>query len=762
MITQTALALLLLPGQSTWQPQGPAPISGGQVENVVGSPVAGAVNALAPHPENPDVLFIGSVNGGIWRTTSATALVPQWEPLTDDQPSQSIGSIRFDPTDATRQTLVASIARTSAFNTEGGSRSGALRTTDGGDTWVLLDGLAGRNLVAVEASGDVLLAASDGGDSGTCEDLGLFRSVDAGLSWEVVDNGLPVAVIEALGRDPVDPDVLYAAVLLASLCQPEGQNGLYRSEDFGQSWVKVSPPAAVSAIDTLLEDVPGSHAELAVGRAGNVFAALVPGSTRRLEGVFFSGDGGDTWLTLDLPGSFEPSFRGVNPGRQGFIHLSLAADPQSANIVYVGGDRQPQNDAGEFPNSIGATDFSGRLFRGDVSQPAGFQWTALTHAGTFAGSSPHADSREMAFDAAGSLLQVDDGGVYRQSAPRGFFGDWFSLNGNLQITETHDGALDVLANVALGGNQDNGSTQQVMAGQLEWETVNAGDGGDVAVAVMGPESIRFHSFAFFGRPTRSVYLADNSLQSRTELALAPVSKSPELVGQFNTPVAVNRDDPMRLLIGAENGLFESVDQGDTIRQLVADVVPTGLLGNPLIFGAPGAADLIYAAGCNGPCGASQLGQVWLRRPGDEEFQSIYTGQDAGGITAIAAGPDAEKVFVMERSRIIELRSFGDIAFDVSGDLASLDPGRFRSLLWVAGDADAALLAGTDRGVYVAFESGGFEAWSRVGAGIPQSPVFDLDVDPARDRVLASTMGRGSYSLDGLLQRLPRIFASGFE
>ncbi len=732
------------------------------MENVAGSPVAGAVNTLAPHPEDPDILFIGSVNGGIWRTTTATALVPQWEPLTDDQPSMSIGAIRFDPTDMTRQTLVASFARTSAFNTEGGSRSGALRTTDGGDTWSLLSGLAGRNLVAIEASGDVLLAASDGGDSGTCEDLGLFRSVDAGLSWEVVDNGLPVAVVEALARDPVDPDVLYAAVLLAALCQPDGQNGLYRSDDFGESWVKVSPPAAVSAIDTLLEDVPGSHAELAVGRKGNVFAALVPGSTRRLEGVFFSDDGGDTWLPLDLPGSFEPDFRGVNPGRQGFIHLSLAADPQSPNLVYVGGDRQPQTDAGGFPNSIGAVDFSGRLFRGDADQPAGFQWTALTHAGTFGGSSPHADSREMAFDAAGSLLEVDDGGVYRQSAPQGFFGDWFSVNGNLQITETHDGVLDTLANVALGGNQDNGSTQQVAAGQLEWETVNTGDGGDVVVVDLGNESVRYHSFSFFGRPTRSVYLADNSLQSQTELALVPVSKSPELTGQFNTPLAVNRADPMALLIGAENGLFESLDQGDTVRQLTADVVPTGFQGNPLIFGALGAPGLIYAAGCSVPCGASQIGQLWLRRHGEQDFTSIYTGQDAGGLTAIAAGPDAGTVFVMERSRIVELRAFGEFAFDVSGDLASLDPGRFRSLLWVGGDADAALLAGTDRGVFVAFASGDFDTWSRVGDGLPQTLVFDLDVDAARDRVLASTLGRGSFSLNGLLQRLPRIFANGFE
>ncbi len=69
-------------------------------------------------------------------------------------------------------------------------------------------------------------------------------------------------------------------------------------------------------------------------------------------------------------------------GGQGAIHFSIVADPTNANIVYVGGDRQPRtnNDTGGFPNSIGANDFTGRLFRGDASQPTGSQWVHLTHA----------------------------------------------------------------------------------------------------------------------------------------------------------------------------------------------------------------------------------------------------------------------------------------------------------------------------------------------------------------------------------------------
>ena len=51
------------------------------------------------------------------------------------------------------------------------------------------------------------------------------------------------------------------------------------------------------------------------------------------------------------------------PGGQGARHFSIVADPDDANIVYVGGDRQNF----PFPNFIGANDFTGRLFRGDTT-----------------------------------------------------------------------------------------------------------------------------------------------------------------------------------------------------------------------------------------------------------------------------------------------------------------------------------------------------------------------------------------------------------
>jgi hypothetical protein len=55
-------------------------------------------------------MFIGGVNGGIWRTTNGGAT---WTPLTDNQGSLSIASLALDPSDPTGKTLIAGVGITS-------------------------------------------------------------------------------------------------------------------------------------------------------------------------------------------------------------------------------------------------------------------------------------------------------------------------------------------------------------------------------------------------------------------------------------------------------------------------------------------------------------------------------------------------------------------------------------------------------------------------------------------------------------------------
>src|SRR5438067_952866 len=81
---------------STWVEQGPGPILGGLVEGL--PTVTGAVEAIATDSHNADVVFVGAVNGGVWKTTNATAASPNWIPLTDFQlPGISINSLAISP-----------------------------------------------------------------------------------------------------------------------------------------------------------------------------------------------------------------------------------------------------------------------------------------------------------------------------------------------------------------------------------------------------------------------------------------------------------------------------------------------------------------------------------------------------------------------------------------------------------------------------------------------------------------------------------------
>src|SRR5207245_2750207 len=67
---------------------------------IAGGPVSGAIEVVAVHPNQPGTVFVGSVNGGIWRTSNATpGTTPTWTPLTDQFPSLSIGAIAFAPAD---------------------------------------------------------------------------------------------------------------------------------------------------------------------------------------------------------------------------------------------------------------------------------------------------------------------------------------------------------------------------------------------------------------------------------------------------------------------------------------------------------------------------------------------------------------------------------------------------------------------------------------------------------------------------------------
>ncbi|MCA9151221.1 MAG: hypothetical protein KDA92_18045, partial [Planctomycetales bacterium] len=512
---------------TTFQPMGPAPIIHGQIEKVTpDNEVSGALHTVVAHPTNANILYAGSVNGGVWKTTNAQATSPHWVPLTDSLPSQSVTAMSMDPTNPNR--LVVGMGNASSFGL-GGALTGLILTENGGATWKQIKDplLVGKNISGLAINGDLIIASAGGGFffSDQTPDGGLFRSTDGGDTWESIelvardtnfpDEAIPFATFD-LVADPSDPLRYYAAV---------GGLGVFRTEDGGENWTNVT--AGDAQIDAIFQfavnnGLDQNNMEMAVASNGRVYLAVIVANQPVYLG--YSDDG--AWTQTDLPMTVEATgIAGLSPrqkaGGQGFIHFSIAADPTDPYTFYVAGDRQDGDMSFDSGNSIGAHNFSARIFRGNTRKAAvgnilnvnaatfvfnGYspQWDHMTHSnqvpempngGTRRGSAPHADSREMVFDAAGNLIEVDDGGIYKRTSPRTNQGDWYSINGDLQVTEIHDIAYDTVSNVLVSGTQDNGSIQQLTAGSMVWEQISTerqsisfivtsranGDGGDVAV-----------------------------------------------------------------------------------------------------------------------------------------------------------------------------------------------------------------------------------------------------------------------------------------
>jgi hypothetical protein len=713
--------------------QGPGPSQNGQLEGIPNRPVTGAINGLAPHPTNPDILYLGAVNGGVWRTTNATAAEPVWTPLTDAQSALNIGrdALQFDPTDATGNTLVAGSGRSSSFGSNGGARIGMLRTTDGGATWTVLTGggvLTGKNATGVAARGATLLMSVNN-NNGVVDvnNIGIYRSPDTGATFTRVSGtgGLPLGRTFDLAADPSSLVTLYTSV------RDSAANGVYKSTDTGATWARVSTPA----MDTLVGGA--GNVKISVGAANNVYAAICTGS---LQGIFRSGDGGGSWASLDLP---VPT---IHPGGQAGTHLSLVASRANPNVVFIGGDRQNT----PFPNDVGANDFSGRLFRIDASLAPGSQAQHLTHSnalgapggGTANNSAPHADSRVMVVDANGEVIEGDDGGVYRRTIPANNTGIWRSLIGNLVSTEFHGIAFDSNTDTVFGGAQDNGTPQQVAPGNQVWSSISTADGGDVGIddASTAGQSVRYSSFQTLQQFRRRTYDSAGTLLS-TQSPTLTVTAGPPFGAQFVTPVKVNERVGARLILGGSNGAYESFNRGDTIAQLSTGIVNRNAIlygGRRLGVDNP---DVLYVGS-----GAQVLVRTVAAGP---LAASAYPG---GTVTGLALNPeDWQEAYAIDAASVFRTTDAGASWTNVTHNLQTFAPGLLRSAAFILA-GPGAVMVGTDRGVYALKLDG--TVWDVLGTGLPNAPVFELDYDIARDKLMAGLLGRGAWVLTPLAPDVP--------
>lgn len=754
---------LLAFGSPIWVEQGPGPITGGQTEGLTSQndPVTGAINAIAAHPTNPDIAVVAAINGGIWRTTNATSPNPTWTAVNDQLPSLAISDIAYSPVNS--NVLYAATGSFSSGGSDGGLPAGVLKSSDGGITWAkvggsVLDGIHIRSVVPTSLNGgQVVLVA---GAIGTA---GVYRSVDGGASFSRISgngaSGLPgnLAAVD-LVADPGNPNRFYAAIGISSVGQ-----GIYRSTDGGVTWVNVS--AGITGLGgAAVRMRMAVHNNSAAG-TNALYVGVIAGANGQLTGVFRSADQGNSWTAMDVPTTNEggvttgivprlksPDIVPESAGGQGAIHFSILADRTNPNVVYLGGDRQPgPGDPGAtFPNSIGARNYSGRHFRVDASRPRGSQATPM-NANFANGTSPHADSRDMEFDANGNILEGDDGGIYRLSTPGNTTTQrWSSVIGNMRVTEFYGVAYDPVNNTVLGGTQDVGTPRQSIPGDFTWPEVTQGDGGitQVDTTTIPGSAIHYTSFQRFGAFQRSVINSSSTVVSTTFVGLVVNGRAgltltqTDFNVQFIQPYVLNAVTPARMLIGTAD-LYESFNQGDTLNFLggFANAFVRGMAYGGRRGGVPNP-DVIYA-------GFGATLKVRTTLTGPLATMSAYRG---GAIEDIVLNPDDwQEAYIADTVGRVYRTTDGGASFtDVTANLGTLvtDIRSIEIYGNTSSIGDEVIVVGGLGGVFAASVANlpYSTPWVEFGTSFPNVLVTDVRYDLTDNLLLAGTFGRGAWTV----------------
>src|SRR5215211_1333124 len=190
-------------------------------------------------PSQPNLFYIGVVNGGVWKTTDYGRT---WDPIFDAQGTGSVGAITVAPSDP-NTVYVGSGEGLQRPDLSVGD--GIYKSTDAGHTWTHLGLRDGQQIpqVAVDPrDANRLLVAVAGHPYGPNEERGIFRSTDGGQTFEkVLYKDENVGGADVL-FDPRQPDIAYAALWEARQGPWENAawngtgGGIFKSIDNGKTW----------------------------------------------------------------------------------------------------------------------------------------------------------------------------------------------------------------------------------------------------------------------------------------------------------------------------------------------------------------------------------------------------------------------------------------------------------------------------------------------------------------------------------------------
>jgi len=657
--------------------------------------IGGRITAVAADPTNPDIVYFGAADGGVFKSTDGGS---SWEPIFDEVGVMSIGAIAVDPTDPDKIYVGTGEANSSGDSFDG---EGIFLSEDGGQTWTCL-GLqetAHINRIVINPlNPEVIYVAAMGKLFSTNPERGLYRSTDGGETWEKVLYVNDTTGCIDVAINPIHPETVYAAMWQRirgpdyRISGGEG-SGLWRSTDGGETWTE------------LTDGLPQGDA---VGRIGLALSPSNPGVIYAIYanhpgyfiGLYKSTDGGDTWTRTndeDLSDLFSS---------YGWYFGNVRVDPQNPDVVYAMG-------LGLYKSTNG----------GESWYEADF--------------GIHVDQHDLWIDPndPNHLYIGNDGGFY--TSHNG--GSSWTKSYDLPITQFYDITVDYQNPWRVyGGTQDNGTVRTPTGSLNDWEIIYGGDGFHCIVDYTNPNVI-FAEYQYGG--------LGKSTDGGNTFDYATYGIDPDDRRNWDTPVIMDPTDHNVLYYGTYR-VYKTTNLAEYWTPVSGDLTNGPGSGN-LYYGtitvieiSPVDNSIVYAG--------TDDGNLWVSKDGCSTWTDIGGELPDRYVTDIKADPlDAGRVYVsFSGYDLDEHTPYIFVSTDTGAtwsDITDNLPQAPVNAIEIDPDNPDLVFVGTDFGVYYSSRGGG--NWTALPDGMPMSVVMDMVFHEPTHTLLAGTHGRSIYKLD---------------
>ncbi|WP_369994214.1 WD40/YVTN/BNR-like repeat-containing protein [Winogradskyella sp.] len=689
--------------------------------------MSGRVTAIDVVLNNPDVMYVGTASGGLWKSTSGGI---KWDPIFDDEVTASIGAVEIQQSNPS--VIWVGTGEGNPRNSLNGGY-GVYKSLDGGKSWMAM-GLENtrhiHRIIVDPTNPDVVYVGAIGSPWGEHPERGVFKTTDGGKTWNKILFTNNKTGVADLVMDPSNPNKLIAA-MWEHKREPwffnsggEG-SGLHITHDGGETWKKIT------------EDDGFPKGEL--GRIGvaiapskpNIIYALVEAKKNAL---YKSEDGGFNWKKINDKNDI---------GNRPFYYSEIYVDPQNENRVY----------------SV--------FTYVNVSEDGGKNFEQLMPAyGVDNGIHPDHHAWWIHPEDGSFMIDGNDGGMNITKDG----GKTWRFIGNLPVAQFYHINVDnEFPYNVYGGMQDNGSWRgpaYVWRAQgirnSYWQEISFGDGFDV---VPDRDDSRYG-----WSMSQQGYVSRYDWQTGNNYGVRPTHPDPEVQLRFNWNSAINIDpfDNSTIYFGSQF-VHKSTDKGETWEVISPDLTTN----DPEKQKQSESGGLTMDA-----TGAENHTTILVIEPSPVEKDMLWVGTDDGRIHYTQDGGktwnDVSKIKSLpEGSWIAQIKASNKNkgeALLIANDYRRFNytPYAYRTKnygkTWERivdeNDVESYTLAivedieepnlmflGTDDGLYISMNAG--EKWTKWTQGFPTTSVKDLVIHPREHDLVIGTFGRAAWVLDDI-------------